>query len=650
MTTRLIRFAACTFFALLWGPLAANEWEARDYIGAWKNNNRLQKFPHAEWITFELWEGADGLPTGVAMFVKGGNQRCIGKISTMEPDPARGIRNLRFDPIASQDCETAVGGFFRVSRWRPKSVVTMLFVPDDEPDAPQLILTNTAHFFKLQETPTELEPVVKLARNGSGDLENELAEAKVAQDVVMTSLRETLKEGFNWEVIEAELIGAWQGVIVDSRDQYPAEFALWSGTRYPFQYLYGAIRFEDERIGTATIQVRSGPGMSSFQLGAHGFSRTGNAEPTKMQTEAVSGVGTFQINATGTALALRFRRLQTTRGRLSNEYCVPGMSTEGEFSECHIAGVFVRSNPSAELREDLAGVAWDSASPGPAKDYWELLSHGEAGLAELRTLHAEGLKLNQKILAEMDRKQKERERREREALLAERRAQAAEKLRRSQRPTTSYPPGTRRPMAKPLPPLPKLPQVSGPFDGLRGGDFLNALYDGNLEVLAQFDNYYQIRKIRQQRSVLGDHLFAGLYEAAFQQVRLADTVLAMYLFNYQSIYGSCIRDDAANFRVVEVLPDIVYENLLGIEVARFYGGTTTRHYKVNKEFVTAFRRIGTTKPEGAMSTISDFLLNGGGTDLRRELLAGTRQMMRRHSCDSEIIQRVEKTLLLFSTR
>jgi len=198
--------------------------------------------------------------------------------------------------------------------------------------------------------------------------------------------------------------------------------------------------------------------------------------------------------------------------------------------------------------------------------------------------------------------------------------------------------------------LPELPEVSGPFDGLSGGDFLNALYHHDFDAISVFDQYYQIRKIKQRRDWIGKHWSDNIMDAAVKSFRMADTVLTIFLFNYDSKYKACLKEDAVTFEVVKVVPDVVVENLIGVEVSRFYGYTKRTHYQINKEFTTAFRRVGTTEPEGGMATLSDFLLNKGGTDLRRELLDGTRQMMDKFTCDSESIKQLEKTLLKFSTR
>lgn len=58
-------------------------------------------------------------------------------------------------------------------------------------------------------------------------------------------------------------------------------------------------------------------------------------------------------------------------------------------------------------------------------------------------------------------------------------------------------------------------------------------------------------------------------------------------------------------------------------------------------------RVGKMQPSGGKAELSDWLLNGGGTDLRNEVVAGTRMLMARFACDSTEIKQLEKNLLRF---
>ncbi len=244
-------------------------------------------------------------------------------------------------------------------------------------------------------------------------------------------------------------------------------------------------------------------------------------------------------------------------------------------------------------------------------------------------------------------KEKVRIDRWRERQVLKKRAEA-EALARAQAQARAKPPSSSQ--SRDLSALPELPRVRGPFDELSGGDFLNALYHGDLAAVARFNKYYQVRKVRQLRGLTGEDPFGALLETGIGEIRLEENVMAVYLFRYESNFGDCLGDDAAEFEVTETRPDTVYENGLGVEVARFYGGTTKTHYRVKPEFEAAFRRVGRMKPEGGMSELSDLLLNGGGSDLRRDLLKGARQIFGRFECDSAEILRFESGLLSVFSR
>lgn len=214
--------------------------------------------------------------------------------------------------------------------------------------------------------------------------------------------------------------------------------------------------------------------------------------------------------------------------------------------------------------------------------------------------------------------------------------------------------------------------VNGPFDSIEGGSFFNALYKGDAASIRRQNADYSQLKILQYKQFMGaSHPTDDYVDMLYKHVRLLDSVKAIYLFQYQGKYARCLREDAVKFKLVETVPDVVYENLLGIEVARHYGSTTTTFYKVNKDFQATFRRIGKTKPENLSMAFVDLLIGGGGInipaelanadpmfnqmakllkgkgprDLRNQLATGTKQMMKNFSCDSPEIKQLEKNML-----
>lgn len=196
-----------------------------------------------------------------------------------------------------------------------------------------------------------------------------------------------------------------------------------------------------------------------------------------------------------------------------------------------------------------------------------------------------------------------------------------------------------------------IPNVSGPFDDLRGKDLLNAIYVQNWSAVTDINNYYSSEKIRQNKRIMGGkHWSDGFIESGFKSIDLSKVVLAVYLFNYQKQYGTCLKPDAETFEVVDHAPDISFKNVLGQEIARSYGYTIHEKFKVNKEFAPAFRKVGRMKPEGAMMTIAEFFLNQGGTDVKQQVVLGTKQMMNKYDCHSPEIIKMEQALLKVGLR
>ena len=630
-------FPSCVAIAALCSPAGADDWltSSGDYAGSWGSSKVLGKGPKANSVMFELWEGENGLPTGVGIFQSEGKD-WVGKLSPQAPTVDGEQMGLRFDPIESAPPEGAVAGRFKIQRWRPKrQLVSLVFVPDGVPDSPVLIRTNLKHYSKFEAMPPALEPIVGLARFGTDGLEEMLEAQRLVHGEILKSLHQTLASGFNYELSEPDLIGVWQGVIVDRRTQHPATIVLWPGQRFPIQKIFGAIVFANEPIRPAAIQVgSSSPAQATLTFNSMAL------PGQEGEGDAVHGSGCIQLGGDGSAMALWLDRLGSTSQRLSSDLFIEDLEVPEGYRPQQVAGVFLRTAPSAALQKTLSTVIYPEDSPGPGKTYWEMLSYGTEGLASLRALHEKGMQRNEEIFANRGRAAQERRAREDREYEEQQRAKLAEIFNRRFRGG----PGGRAA----LPPLPRLPRVRGPFDDLRGGAYLNALHKGDLDAVAKFDRYYQLRKLRQQYALLGDHFAADIYSAAFRQTRLADTVLGAYLFGFQSRYPECLGEDAVVFKVVKTVPDVVTENLLGAEVMRIYGGTYSSEFKVKPAFASAFRRVGTTKPDGVMASVSAFLLNGSGTDLRREVLAGTRQLMARFDCNSKEVQRVEQSLLLLS--
>ena len=204
----------------------------------------------------------------------------------------------------------------------------------------------------------------------------------------------------------------------------------------------------------------------------------------------------------------------------------------------------------------------------------------------------------------------------------------------------------------------KLQRIEGPFDGLLAGDYLNAIYQGDVAKVRRVDESYlrslkplleETINITKKMSPLFELFSMGhmsqesinqRLDEGLENMTLIRYVAATYLFNYQTYSQRCLVDPI-KFTVTKTTPDIVTENLLGHEVSRIYGSTSEASYQINREFEGVFRIIGDLEPEGFYASFLDHTRNDGKM---QSLFSGTKAMMRNNSCDSDVIKRMEKNL------
>ena len=643
MKTGVISIFCLFLFNPFGGPLYANEWFKGDtYIGTWQTTRVHHQFTHARTIMFELWKSPDGKPEGVGIFLTGHGE-CWGEMSFNSQ-----TRKLHFSAIKSQTCQDLKGGQFTVLRPFGAQIAMLTFVPEGEKDTPQLGLTNTASYRKLKESPPQLKTLVAGARQGGPSLRKNIHQSLNAHAEQVTELRDSLTPDFKPYFSESQLIGVWQGKFVDKRNSYPAEMAMWSIKEKNIYTIGGVVVFKDTYCPKA-VRITDTSSQLTWSL-----SSTRLVPPTDPCKE-IHVAGPLALSPNDTTLAVNVRISPQGQNSMSTDNCLQHLPEIDSPKPCSMAGMFHRSPASEQLNTAIPSIHWSYRAKGPEPGHWDLMKNNASGRTELVTAHNARLKKNAEFYATLEKNLLEAERKreeERRKSIAQRRAQVAadaERRARIKREWAARQSG-KLSVDDEFLELPSLPTVEGPFNELRGGNFLNALYHGDFAAISQFDAYYRQRKIQQRRAWIGKHWTDDLLDAAVNSMRLADTVLTIYLFYFEDKYAACLKPDAVTFRVVKVVPDTVIENLLGVEVARYYGWTERKFFKINKEFAIAFRRIGTTEPESAMAGLSDFLLNQGGTDLRREVLAGTKQMMKTFSCESKTIQRLENTLLAFRTR
>ena len=625
--------------------IAANEWVKNgDYIGAWQSNQMHYKFQKiANKIVFELWKSTEGKPEGIGLFYtpKG---KCLGEMSVNSTNT-----RLIFKPLDKASCHGFNGGHFNIGRNYGKRSLMLTFVSDGVPDSPMLAIYNTASFNRVALTPAALTSYVAKARGPGKSISDSMKQSAGVHTDVIKQFRKDIARDFSKHFPESKLIGVWKGKFIDNQQTLPAEIAIWSMKDTFVHKIVGISSFQG-KLCTAAVFARDDSTHITWAMDSQI-----NSSKTK-QCYNIGGSGSVRMSKDGNTMVIYLRADKSSFNGMSKQSCLRDLPNTDEFSSCVISGLFTRSTASDNLNKDMANSNWSYSFKSPAESDWEIIKRNGSGLTKLAVAHDKGMQENARYYARLKQSRIEAERNEKQQhkeRIEHKRQQEAAKKERSKRREHEW--EMRRlgkwkgPGSMPIV-LPVLPKVSGPLDGLRGGDYLNALFHGNYKAIAQFDEYYQLRKIKQRRDWIGEHWTDKTMNAAVKSLRLADTVMTIYIFDYRNKYAACLKKDAKVYQVSKEHPDIVTRNGYGQVISREHGWTDRYTYKFNKEFETAFRRLGTTEPESAMAGISDLLLNQGGTDLRQELIAGTRQMMGKFKCDSNIIKRIEQTLLTFSSR
>ncbi len=190
-----------------------------------------------------------------------------------------------------------------------------------------------------------------------------------------------------------------------------------------------------------------------------------------------------------------------------------------------------------------------------------------------------------------------------------------------------------------------------PFLDFPGGDYLDAIYRGDYASLRNQDRRYG-KMISNQFDKAMTGLAPGTpnpysMKGLVNSFTLIKPISAVYLFNYQTVYQRCLKDDRVVFVVTRTVPDIVTTNILGWEVSRSYGYSTSTDYKINKEFTLLFRIVGTSKPFSFSSGFVDSFLGGGK---KNKVLRGIKMAMRSLDCNSKQVKQFEANLRSYASR
>ncbi len=609
-------------------------WAEPALFGPWQTQQMSANFMYANRIRLVLWNNGKGQAEGLAVFYKP-MLNCLGVVKVTD-DPQK----LRFTPFEGPNCTGLEQGYFSISRQSPNRTLTLGFYPANTTD----IRRYPANLFtmrKLPDTPATLQDTSRRLQKNRGSLQQGLASLESARQQRIDAVLARLEGGFQAHFPEARLIGTWRGQFVDKRRSYAAELTFWTGKLRRFNQLLGLVRFED-KLCTTVFLIGSNDKLSHIRM------EPSLLRPSSDDCATVTGDGSLQLDADTGKLAMFIQARLGQIDGMATDQCLTNLPNPGLQADCYTVGLFGQAGASATMLDTMARSHWKGVAPPAAKD-WAIIQKNAPQLARLQAAHEQALAMNSNIKARIDQEEKalaarreadrsarqqERERRERAEQQARKNRWKAAESRNGQSRTAR--------LGKPA-------EVYGPFDGLRGASFFNAIYKGDFDSVRQYTRYYQERKIRQRKQAMGNkpHIMDGILDQGVRSIKLTSNFLAVYLFNYDSAYGDCLKKDAVTFEVVKQVPDTVTYNMLGWEISRSYGYTSRKQFRVNKEFVSAFRRVGKMKPTGAMASISDMLLNNGGTDIRREIVAGTLQIMGKFACDSPEIRQLERNILRF---
>lgn len=626
-----------TGYDLMAPAAAAKEWPGYDKLtGSWKSATPFRHtFKFADRIELDLWITYKGELEGAAMIIKN-KEHCLGRVKM-----DRASNRLIFTAMDGSLCRLSKSGTFELFRFlEGQERLGMHYVPAE---AENQFKAQPSYYVRTSDHPDTLTDFVRLIKDTDGNymeakkasINKQEQNFKQAQDMIRKST------GFNFS--GADLIGIWHGQFIDKQRTYPAEIMFWSSSAYRYKEIVGIVRFDGipykKDLCLTGIITNKEEKYTRIHINYLHLDAGQDCIPLR-------GSGLVSLDDNGRSLTLLFNsELTRLSGQKENSFQDFTFPVTGD--RCYTVGMFRCGSASEKLKSAINGVPWKTVKD-PTQKQKQILLEDSSQLEELKTAHniavLENARIRQQVASEKEavrQKQIGKEQERIAAVRAKKRAEAERIQRNKMIHSQGRPSGSST--AAPV----SFPVVHGPFDGLQGGSFLNALYKADWSAIEQFNNAYASQKIQQNKRIMGNspHWSDGFINAGFKAVRLTNTVLAVYLFDYERSYGGCLKDDAVTFEVVEVVPDVVTKNLLGHEVSRSYGYTSRRYFKVNKEFTAAFRRVGRTKPEGAMSTLSDLFLNQGGTDIRRQLIAGTRQMMNKFSCDSPEIRQIEWNLL-----
>ncbi|WP_411725420.1 hypothetical protein [Methyloglobulus sp.] len=117
---------------------------------------------------------------------------------------------------------------------------------------------------------------------------------------------------------------------------------------------------------------------------------------------------------------------------------------------------------------------------------------------------------------------------------------------------------------------------------------------------------------------------------------------SFYIVNYEHIYPECM--DASPLKYTQTtFYQTVIKNMLGIELYRSPGVTSTEYFRVNTRLEDVFDNIGST--DSSESAFVDKIFGDPNAVKLLDILADIRQAMRNNKCNSKVMRQFESNML-----
>ena len=187
-----------------------------------------------------------------------------------------------------------------------------------------------------------------------------------------------------------------------------------------------------------------------------------------------------------------------------------------------------------------------------------------------------------------------------------------------------------------------------PFRDIPGGDYLNALVNGDARRLAALDRVYMrglkpFFNLALQSLALLNPSVRGAIAREVENLSAIQAVFGTYLLNYGEAYPGCLGPSPSVFRVT-TSQDTVTTDSSGQEVRRVRNWTERDDYAVPRRLDPHFRQLWQADQRTTDQRFWDAVFNDGQTT---RLVRAMEAAMDDHDCDSAPIKALEAGMIAY---